>query len=249
MPRARVVRDYRAQYANPIRFAEGDLVTLGRHDHEWPAFVWTTTADGNAGWAPVDWLKPLGDGRAQVLCDYSAQELDVDPDDTLDVLDDYGGWYLLAHDEGTAGWVPGACLEIVDDTPPPEYTVDAIAAGWIAYWANGGHDRADAEPYGWAYVEVEWLVANDPERLWQVIRDLYPRPEAQAHFRTLAAGPLEDLLEAHGEAFIDRIESLAARDPIFAHLLGGVWQITMADAIWTRVQAAADPSGWDQRAS
>ncbi|MCC7249680.1 MAG: hypothetical protein IT473_13745 [Lysobacter sp.] len=34
---ARVVRDYRTQYENPIRFAKGEIVTLGERDTEWPA--------------------------------------------------------------------------------------------------------------------------------------------------------------------------------------------------------------------
>ena len=67
--RARAVRDYRTQYANPIRFACGDVVALGARDTEWPAFAWTTTADGNAGWAPVDWLQPRDDGHAVALRD------------------------------------------------------------------------------------------------------------------------------------------------------------------------------------
>jgi len=111
MPRARVLRDYRAQYANPIRFAEGDLVTLGRHDHEWPTFVWTTTADGNAGWAPVDWLKPLGDGRAQALRDYSAQELDVDAGDEVALHSELGGWWWAERMDLACGWIPETHIE------------------------------------------------------------------------------------------------------------------------------------------
>jgi Variant SH3 domain len=246
MRRARVVREYRAQYANPIRFAEGDIVTLGDRDDEWSDFAWTTTADGNAGWAPYDWLKPLGDGRAQALRDYCAQELDVDPDDEMDVLDDYGGWYWVTDGRRTAGWVPGACLEVVDDTPPPEYAADEISAAWIAYWTNGGQDNPHAsDPYAWANVEVDWLEGNDPEKLWQVILDIYRRPDAAPLLGMLAAGPLENLLGLHGPAFIDRVESLAANDAQFAHALGGVWQFTMTDDIWKRVQAVSDHRGWD----
>ena len=112
MSRARVVRDYRTQYENPIRFAAGEIVTLGARDTEWPAFVWTTTADGNAGWAPVDWLQPLGDGRAEALCDYSAQELDVDAGCDLVLHLEHGGWWWCERDDGRCGWVPFAHLEL-----------------------------------------------------------------------------------------------------------------------------------------
>lgn len=109
--RARVVRDYRTQYANPIRFAAGDVVTLGAHDTEWPAFVWTITADGNAGWAPVEWLKPLGDGRAEALRDYSAQELDVDAGDEVELHHALDGWWWCERDDGQRGWVPDGHLQ------------------------------------------------------------------------------------------------------------------------------------------
>lgn len=111
MPRARVVRDYRAQYANPIRFAAGDVVTLGARDTEWPAFVWTINADGNAGWAPIDWLTPLGDGRAEALRDYSAQELDVDAGDEVELHHTLGGWWWCEREDGQRGWVPDGHLQ------------------------------------------------------------------------------------------------------------------------------------------
>jgi hypothetical protein len=106
MIRARITRDYRTQYANPIRFAAGDVVILGERDTEWPAFIWAITADGNAGWAPFDWLKPLGDGRAEALRDYSAQELDVDADDEIALLHELGGWWWCERADGRCGWVP-----------------------------------------------------------------------------------------------------------------------------------------------
>jgi hypothetical protein len=38
--------------------------------------------------------------------------------------------------------------------------------------------------------------------------------------------------------FIERVEELARQDPNFNSLLGGVWQNTMTDEVWKRVQAA-----------
>lgn len=109
--RARIIRDYRTQYVNPIRFAQGEIVTLGERDTEWPAFVWTVKQDGNAGWAPLDWLKPLGDGRAEALHDYSAQELDADAGDDIVLDDELGGWWWSRHADGRCGWIPATHLE------------------------------------------------------------------------------------------------------------------------------------------
>lgn len=106
----RVATDYRTQYANPIRFAAGDIVTLGERDSEWPAFVWTITADGNAGWAPHDWLAPLGNGRAEALRDYSAQELDVGAGDEIVLHSELGGWWWAERSDGCRGYVPATHL-------------------------------------------------------------------------------------------------------------------------------------------
>jgi hypothetical protein len=110
---ARVVRDYRTQYANPIKFAKGDIVTVAHRDTEWPAFIWTATPiDGNAGWAPVDWLKLLHEGHAEALRDYSAQELDVDAGDELVLKHELGGWWWCERADGRCGWVPAEHVEI-----------------------------------------------------------------------------------------------------------------------------------------
>jgi hypothetical protein len=54
----------------------------------------------------------------------------------------------------------------------------------------------------------------------------------------LAAGPMEDLLRHHGAAFIERIEDKAAQNPLFRHLLAGVWRNEIAQDVWDRVVAA-----------
>jgi hypothetical protein len=61
----------------------------------------------------------------------------------------------------------------------------------------------------------------------------------------LSAGPIEDLLAQHGDAFIDRVEIEARRDPSFAKVLGGVWQNSMSDEVWKRLQTVWDRKGWD----
>jgi hypothetical protein len=49
---------------------------------------------------------------------------------------------------------------------------------------------------------------------------------------------MEDLLARHGAVFIERIESKAAQNPLFRHLLAGVWRNEIAQDIWDRVVAA-----------
>lgn len=118
--RAVVLADYRSQYPDPIAFARGTVVRLGERDSEWPAFAWTTLDDGRAGWAPLDWLRPLGpaaDGtaQAQALRDYDARELDVDAGQRLRLIDELGGWWWAQRDDGAQGWVPARHLEQIDE--------------------------------------------------------------------------------------------------------------------------------------
>ena len=52
----------------------------------------------------------------------------------------------------------------------------------------------------------------------------------------LAAGPLEDLIANHGAEIIDEVERLARQNPMFKHLLGGVWESGKPE-VWERVTA------------
>lgn len=94
---------------------------IGARDTEWPAFAWTTTADGNAGWAPEDWLQPRGDGRAVALQDHAAQELDVQAGDTRVLLHELGDrWWWCRHADGRNGWLPARDLALINETTSEE---------------------------------------------------------------------------------------------------------------------------------
>ncbi len=115
----------------------------------------------------------------------------------------------------------------------------------MAIWQREHPDGLNENPYGAAYVDLDWLVEDAPERAWDTILSILANPRAEPILGVLAAGPLEDLLSHHGEAFIERVEACASSDPKFAWLLGGVWQFLMSDDIWRRVQAVWNRKGWD----
>jgi hypothetical protein len=52
----------------------------------------------------------------------------------------------------------------------------------------------------------------------------------------LAAGPLEDFLGTHGEAYIDTIHTLALMHPRLGEVLKGVWEGRMSKEVWHRVE-------------
>ncbi|WP_158748396.1 DUF6869 domain-containing protein [Acidobacterium sp. S8] len=119
----------------------------------------------------------------------------------------------------------------------------SLAQDWIKYWhaPEGSSDRklyADA-------TDLYELQHNDPETFWALILEIHRRDQSITIQQVLSAGPVEDLLAQHGDAFIERVEAEARKDPQFAKLLGGVWQNMMSDTIWNRVQSVWDRRGWD----
>ncbi|MGO1072158.1 SH3 domain-containing protein [Lysobacter sp. CA199] len=113
--RALVVADYRTRYHDPIRLDAGQIVRLGERDSEWPAFVWTQTDDGRAGWAPCDWLRPLDAQHAEALRAYDARELDVEAGQWLRLIDELGGWWWAQREhDGAQGWVPARHLGAIE---------------------------------------------------------------------------------------------------------------------------------------
>ena len=100
---------------------------------------------------------------------------------------------------------------------------------------------------GWVLYD---LVEDDPALAWGTMKTVVSRyseddlflengSEAQRVVGNMAAGPLEDLLDKHGSRFIEIVEEQARLDRRMAWMLSGVWQSSMPDGIWTRVQRAA----------
>lgn len=129
-----------------------------------------------------------------------------------------------------------------------QLTAEQVASDWIAYARHGPNDAPeDVFVRGWVTYD---LVEDEPTMAWDVIKavvsrysedDLFSttRSEAQRVVGNLAAGPLEELLDRHGPQFIEIVEAEALRDRRMVWTLGGVWQSSMPDDIWIRVQSAA----------
>ena len=69
----------------------------------------------------------------------------------------------------------------------------------------------------WANEELMELVWDDPERAWPIILAILERDPPIWILPVLAAGPLEDLLRAHGPRFIDRVEQEALANERFRY--------------------------------
>jgi hypothetical protein len=115
----------------------------------------------------------------------------------------------------------------------------ALAEAWLR--GNAGPPN-EKNPEFWACDRMMDLVLSDPETAWQVIDLIWRLDQSDKTLAYLAAGPVEDLLASHGEAFIDRITLLARREPTFRKLLGAVWRSGIHEPVWQKLKSIAGPS-------
>jgi hypothetical protein len=64
---------------------------------------------------------------------------------------------------------------------------------------------------------------SEVDQAWPLILALIEQAPSDEALAYVAAGPLEDLIHAHGAEFGDRIVDQARRDPRLRQALGGVW--------------------------
>ena len=113
-----MVRDYAAQYADPIVVPRDAEVLVERDDAEFPDWWWCSAPDGRAGWVPAELLRaPFSAGtQTRLLSDYSAREVTVRAGDLLDVLEQRSQWTRARTVDGLVGWLPNSHLRLI--APP-----------------------------------------------------------------------------------------------------------------------------------
>jgi hypothetical protein len=105
----RVVREYVAQYPDPITVRAGDHVIVGADDPEFPGWWWCTGTDGRARWVPEQLLQRTGTD-AVMRQHYTARELSVQPGAEVVLHHAVNGWAWVSSSGGRAGWIPESCL-------------------------------------------------------------------------------------------------------------------------------------------
>lgn len=129
-------------------------------------------------------------------------------------------------------------------------SIEDVGRDYIAYAKYPSPAKDAPEKVQAEALDLGWLVEDDPEKAWEAIRyvihhytetDLLQgaEPEPRRVVGLLAAGPIEDFLSLYGPNYIDRVEAEASRDRRVAWALGGVWQATMPDDVWDRIQRVA----------
>ena len=106
MTRAVAVAAHEIPGRPPLRIEPGEVVTAGRNDDEWPAFVYVTSSHGE-GWVPERHLRRDAEA-ATVVVAYDTTELPVGAGEHLDILEEdrESGWAWCCNAAGRAGWVP-----------------------------------------------------------------------------------------------------------------------------------------------
>jgi len=119
--------------------------------------------------------------------------------------------------------------------------LDKLVDAWIAGIARDDRGRPtnEYEKNWWALeIVMNWIYDNQHELLWSFILAVHARDINGKVSHHLAAGPVEDLLSEFGDDYIERVEALAASDVRFQRMLCGVWQNSMSDELWRRLQLA-----------
>ena len=115
----------------------------------------------------------------------------------------------------------------------PIFTIDKeFAQLYVEYFEK--HDSS-LEDYSMHLIDLEvqenwsqvWLALNEIVKLESKISD--------STLATIAAGPLESLLNSAGKEYIEDILSLAQTSSIFAKMLTGVWESEIDKEIWDKV--------------
>lgn len=111
----------------------------------------------------------------------------------------------------------------------------ALVDAWIALQSQRAGSAA-ANSRIWASIELDLVCMDAPEQGWDIILSIIAKADSEWVLTNLAAGPIESLLNGHGDAAISWVENEAARNPGLRKLLGGVWRNLISDDVWCRIQ-------------
>ena len=110
--RVEIIAPYSSQYPDPIRFAAGELVEVGREDGEFPGWFWCRSQAGKEGWVHQSFLDGVA-GEAIAVADYSGNELTVSGGEQGLLIQLLDGWACVRLDAGDQGWIPEGHLRIL----------------------------------------------------------------------------------------------------------------------------------------
>lgn len=108
----KIIEKYLECYPNPLNLKIGDKIQLFAKDvpEKWKGWNWCKDSTGNEGWISETYFKRNG-VYANIIKDYTAQELSVEKNDNIDIIFEDCGWVFCRKGSGEEGWLPA---EIID---------------------------------------------------------------------------------------------------------------------------------------
>jgi hypothetical protein len=88
---------------------------------------------------------------------------------------------------------------------------NALVTAWLTYQRNW-----------WAFEALDNQIRETPADAWVTLLALIASAEPEM-IGSIGAGPLEDFVGAHGDAYIEEIEHEASVNPAFRQALSNVW--------------------------
>jgi hypothetical protein len=135
-----------------------------------------------------------------------------------------------------------APTDAANDRPVEAAPSGPDVARWARAWVEAQLDpdllAHDSHPHWWAVEKLlVFSAAGRFEVCWRVVLEVVRITSDPDVLGVLAAGPLEDLVEQAGPAFVDRIERQAWTDPAFRRLLDVAWPCGSPE-VRARIEAA-----------
>jgi hypothetical protein len=103
--KCRVILAHEPVHTDPLLVKAGEVLTVGRNDTQWPAWVWCTNSAGKSGWMPESYIDRT-DNRGVARRDYDATELSASIGEEVVVGYEESGWIWCTNHWEQSGWLP-----------------------------------------------------------------------------------------------------------------------------------------------
>lgn len=120
---------YARPYEDPVSLKAGERILIDSEktkETDILGWSWCTGPDGRQGWVPNGWITHQ-DGTARIMRDFSALELNLKVGDRVALHHSESGFVFVTHEDGSVGWVPDACLQLLE-APESNHSAPARAA-------------------------------------------------------------------------------------------------------------------------
>ena len=95
----------------------------------------------------------------------------------------------------------------------------------------------DDDPRSTVLAQVYGLPDEEPEDCWRFIQISCEMPLSKDQLGLLGAGVFEDLMDAHGGDFLDRLEHVIEGNAALQTVVDGCWTMSVTPEVATRLQA------------